>query len=408
MSQVMLLIQRKVEKMSPSPSTGRHIALVTTTINVPTALKGYVSHFTQSGLDDLTVIVIGDRKTPPQARLWLEEQEWGRVNKIYMGITEQQDWLRRFPKLDKFLPWNSVQRRNLAYLIAAERGADMIITVDDDNFATDDPFFAGHEHVGRTTNLNVVSSSSGWFDIGAMLRTDPPTQICPRGYLQSRRHETPQISLGQRRSRVVVNAGLWLGEPDVDAVTRLVTPVSVTGPSDSWPFPLALSKGTFCPFNSQNTAFAIDLLPCIYLIVMGGTWRGMKVGRWDDIWMSYFAKVVVDRMGDAVTFGRPWVRQDRNQHDILEDLAGEVPAMMLTERLMPVLERITLTETSYLEGYYELIDLLRSEFSDTSRHAAEDRDYWKSVLDGMSIWADTCRTIGSNMTSKREAYTADA
>jgi hypothetical protein len=379
--------------MSARSEKSVHTALVTTTINIPVALDSYVAHFKQDGPGELSVIVIGDKKTPAEACRWVESREWGGVSKTYFGVEEQEVWLKRFRSLAKSLPWNSVQRRNLAYLIAAERGADRIITVDDDNYATDDNFFEGHGNVGEVCDVDEVFSPSGWFDIGAMLCTEPAIHVPPRGYPASRRHQPCDAQLRRRRARVVVNAGLWLGEPDIDAVTRLVTPVSVTGPSDRWPMPLALAKKTFCPFNSQNTAFAVDLLPCIYLIVMGTAYRGMRVGRFDDIWMSYFTKVIVDHMGDAVTFGRPWVKQDRNVHDVLEDLAGEVPAMILTERLMPALERISLSETSYLGCYFELIDLLRLEFSDSRRHPAEDRRYWNEVLDGMAVWAETCRAL---------------
>jgi hypothetical protein len=42
-----------------------------------------------------------------------------------------------------------------------------------------------------------------------------------------------------------------------------------------------MANGTWCPFNSQNTALHRDLIPAYVLSPL--------IGRMDDIWARYFA-----------------------------------------------------------------------------------------------------------------------
>jgi hypothetical protein len=61
-------ISPRAARPSEAHAPGRRkIALVTTTINVPKCLTGYVENAARHGYaDDLTVIVVGDRKTPAE------------------------------------------------------------------------------------------------------------------------------------------------------------------------------------------------------------------------------------------------------------------------------------------------------------------------------------------------------
>jgi hypothetical protein len=62
---------------------------------------------------------------------------------------------------------------------------------------------------------------------------------------------------------VVVNAGLWLGDPDVDAVTRICNDINAEQYTREQSF--ALARGTWCPFNSQNTALWRGVIPAYCL-----------------------------------------------------------------------------------------------------------------------------------------------
>ena len=100
-------------------------ALVTTTIHVPRALELYLANFAAHGHKDVEVIVIGDKKTPPETGAYLQKLgDSSGYTVSYWDVERQRDWLRELPQLDQMLPYNSVQRRNLGYLQAALSGAD--------------------------------------------------------------------------------------------------------------------------------------------------------------------------------------------------------------------------------------------------------------------------------------------
>jgi hypothetical protein len=366
-------------------------ALVTTTIHVPRALDGYLANFKANGdADDVEVIVIGDRKTPAAAGQYLEElaQRTG-YPVSYWDARRQEAWLKDFPELDALLPWNSVQRRNIAYLLAAAGGAETIITIDDDNHVTDDDYLSGHAVVGQTVSLPTLSSPTGWFNSSYLLVTEPRKPLYHRGYPLCKRDPREQMAAGQARGRVVVNAGLWLETADADAMSHLDAPVRVVGYREGFDGRVAVAPGNHMVFNSQNTAFHRDTLPAMFLMPMGGKVGTLVVGRYDDIWMSMFVKVIADHLGDLVCVGRPLVRQLRNDHDLIQDALVEIPAQRISNALTKSLDRVALTGRDYASCYLELIAQLR-EALPRDGYSADEQTYMSGLYDGMETWVRIC------------------
>ena len=79
-------------------------------------------------------------------------------------------------------------------------------------------------------------------------------------------------------AKIGVVAGLWAGDPDIDAMTR----IAIRPAAYSWARlvdeGIAVSPAAYAPYNTQNTAFHAELIPLMYV------WVG--VGRYDDIWSS--------------------------------------------------------------------------------------------------------------------------
>src|ERR1039457_962260 len=59
-----------------------------------------------------------------------------------------------------------------------------------------------------------------------------------------------------------IQQGLANEDPDVDAIYRLLLPLPISFRTDRR---LALGRGTWCPFNSQNTAWFPAAYPLMYL-----------------------------------------------------------------------------------------------------------------------------------------------
>ena len=61
--------------------------------------------------------------------------------------------------------------------------------------------------------------------------------------------------------------GLWLGDPDIDAVTRLALPVRSLGLKSNQQ--VMLGKNCYMPINTQNTAVHRDAMPAFYFVLQG-------------------------------------------------------------------------------------------------------------------------------------------
>lgn len=372
------------------------LAIVITTINVPKIIDQYIANFEKYGHTGIEFIIVGDLKTPTEAETYTKGRNSKDFPCIYLGASEQEQILRRMPELAEFIPYNTVQRRNVGYLYAAERGAKTIIAIDDDNWPLGEYDFAGeHGIVGSTLELDTESSSNGWYNSCSQLISEPPRRFYHRGYPVSKRWLDETSPAGKCHGKVMVNIGLWLDDPDVDTITRMEEPFTVTSvrqPSRRF----AVAPGTLLPFNSQNTAFHRDILPLMYLITLPSgcePLRGNNNFRYDDIWMSFFAKKVIDHCGGLVCIGPPHVRQARNPHDYMLDLRKELLPMEMTNRLAELLPQIKLTETTYTAAYQELIEDLRIKTAYSSLFDIEERRLIKDMLRGMRLWLEALKII---------------
>lgn len=366
--------------------------VVVTTINIPYLLKDYADNFEKFGhKNKVGFIIIGDLKTPPEARKISDELNSRGFETIYMDVEDQKGWLKKFPELDKIIPYNSDNRRNIGFLLALEKGAEMILSIDDDNFVKpNEDWFAQHAIVGKIHELEMVESSNGWFNICTLLRTVPERIIYPRGYPYSKRWKHSEVKVTRSKNRVVLNLGLWEGEPDVDAVTRLNETVKVLSNSSR---KIVLAKGTNSPINTQNTAVHHDAILAYYYIPMGVTINGNNIDRYGDIWSGYFVKKVIDHMGDAVSVGGPIVIHNRNPHDLLQDLKQELAGMILTESLVSMVDSIQLTSKTYLDSYKELSEKLKETVQNKNELDEETKNYFYHITNSMKIWSDVCETL---------------
>ena len=116
--------------------------IVTTTINIPVLLLEYAQNARRYGHKSLDFVVVGDRKSPPGTADFCKSVP--HYPCVYLDIPAQQEYLRRFPELWTHLRFDSIQRRNIGMLLAYENGADVVITIDDDNFVTNQDFVGLH------------------------------------------------------------------------------------------------------------------------------------------------------------------------------------------------------------------------------------------------------------------------
>lgn len=289
------------------------ICLITTTIYVPEVLKLY-----RALGPDVKFIVAGDRKTPHHAARELINSLG---NATYLSDEDQADL---GTAVSEMIGWNKIMRRNLALLEAIKTDADIIITIDDDNIPIGNDYFIEFARLfSKPFNGLAVSTELGWFDVGKLI--EPP--VPHRGFPYSRRQRHILLNASAIvGARVGVASGLWYGDPDIDATTRISQGPNVYNLSGLLESGLIVRPGCFTTFNSQNTAFLRELAPLMMVLV--------GVGRYDDIWASYITQRVMMERDEVVHFGKPHVWQQRNQHNLWNNLKDEIYGMEHTDRFI--------------------------------------------------------------------------
>ena len=278
------------------------IALVVTTVKVPVALEYYRA--IGSGIP---FYVVGDDGAPDQQI----KAFCDRIDATYLTAADQRKLGYASSDL---MGWRDPARRSLGCLEAVKDGAEVVIVADDDNLPLDRFYFAEHAAALTGSFMGLtLEGHGGWADPWALLTP----RVRHRGFPHELWDPPRPLSLGYGCGlRPGVNAGMVLGDPDIDATERITSHPSVTGVSPVADAGVALNAGTFAPFNQQNIAFRRELLPVMCMLT--------PAGRPADIWCAYLAERVMRATRWCVRYGHPYVWQERNEHNLASDVALEV------------------------------------------------------------------------------------
>lgn len=273
-------------------------ALVITSIAPPTpVLRACAAGCRDHGMD---FILIGDRKSPADFRL---------EGCDYWCLDRQRE---SGLDLARLLPEGHYARKNLGYLIAMQRGAEVIIETDDDNLP-DAGFWTPRTPVRQGRPV----TGTGWFNPYPCFSDE---EIWPRGFPLEELHNPspPRAGTSTVNCHCPIQQGLADGDPDVDAVYRLTRGLA---PAFRQSEPVAVGTGVWSPFNSQNTTWFREAFPLLYL-------PSFCSFRMTDIWRSFVAQRICQANGWNILFHSPTVHQERNVHDLLRDFADEVPGYL--------------------------------------------------------------------------------
>lgn len=369
-------------------------AVVFTTINLPTVLESYKRNLDQYGNKaDVLFVIVGDQKSPKDTDEFCTKYQEQGLQIIYLGPEEQCALTHdeTFRNVVSMLPWNSDVRRNIGYLYAARLGADIIISIDDDNFAIDDePFIGSHAIVNTKPVDAMVHSANGWFNVCKLLDTNRHEDIYPRGYPVSKmRNDSWEYDALNDRT-VVANSGLWTHAPDVDAMTNLVLlPVSQGRALPTRH--VILAPGQRCPLNSQNTSFARRALPAFFFWPQKFMYNGMQVDRYGDIWMGFVMHRAAQAMGEAVSYGSPLVAHVRNSHNYLRDLQAEIGGMAMNENIA---EWICGTSTDDCDTYSQACaEIMEQVCTAGATTYPECAPYFGRLRQQSDWWLEACARV---------------
>ena len=260
------------------------IYIATTTINPPTkALKLFAKN------KNCKLIVALDKKS----------KGFNLKNSVVLSTKYQE---KKWPKLSKLIGWNCIQRRNFAILEAYKRGAEIIALIDDDNIPYKNWF--KNIYVDKKINCKEILTNKKIFDpVGYTNHSNLWHRGLPLELVNNRKYKIGKKNL----IRPDIQANFWNGDPDIDAVCRMIFKPECNFKKSLFPF---FSK-KISPFNSQNTLISRKVVRDYFLFP--------HIGRMDDIWASFY----VTSKNYKVIYNEPTVYQQRNVHNLIKDFKDE-------------------------------------------------------------------------------------
>jgi hypothetical protein len=317
-------------------------------IVIPTTRNLNFLGFWGDAFKDCHLLIVEDHPkkkiNPPEAQyLSVDHYSWKDIHDDF----GPEEWIfsRRNAGIRCYGFWKAYQKK-----------ADVIITIDDDCYPTEDNFIKKH-----LRNLSARAPES-WF------ATFPdPKHMFTRGFPYRIRNQ----------KKVIVSHGLWSNKIDLDGKNQLLYPDINIPPYP--PIRQFIPPGMYFPMCSMNLAFIRDATPLMYFPLMGFDKEGIYWGydRFDDIWAGIFVKKITDHLCYAIVNGSPFV-EHRKASDALKNKLREAQGIKINEYLWRAADNVNLTKTTPTECYKELAQKI--EFPKEA--------YFVKLKQAMTIWAE--------------------
>ncbi len=273
----------------------KKVTLVLTTINSYNKVRKIDN---LANKNSVNFIVIGDKKSPKNFKL---------VYGDYFDVKKQG-------KLDfniiKKCPYHSYSRKNIGYLKAIKLKSTFIIETDDDNEIKENFFKNITLHHSAKNIL-----TNGWINIYNAFLKNKNIKIWPRGLPFENISKDFVISKNKVKKYFYVQQGICNGDPDVDAIFRLISKKKNFIFKKNLKF--SINPRTYVPINSQNTLWYYKAFPLLYL----PSYCSMRA---TDIWRGLIAKIILANDRKNILFKSSDVFQKRNVHNLVSDLKDEM------------------------------------------------------------------------------------
>ncbi len=329
----------------------KQAAIVITSIASPTkAVEGYAD------LDSVKTIVVGDTKTPG---------DWRLDDVIYLSVEDQ---LKKYEAFGSSLPVCHYSRKNIGYLEAINLGFQVIVDTDDDNLPLDNWYMPE-----RDGTFSCSPQDQGFINVYSYF-TDQ--HIWPRGLpldcVRSQQALDFKQALNVKNASVPVWQGLANGDPDVDAIYRLVINSPCTFENRK---PIVLDRGTISPYNSQNTISYKEAFPLLYL-------PSHVSFRFTDILRGLIGQVILWDHDYRLGFFEATVFQERNVHDFVKDFEDEVPVYLNARKVIDVAQNAIVSGES-----------MQQQLSDIYRALVKEKIVGPAETELVDLWLDELQKL---------------
>lgn len=358
-------------------------AFITTTINKPIFLEDYLKNFNSQKKFYVEFFVIGDRKTPKNVFNYISKLQKKFKYKInYFDYKKTQQFLKKNRSILKIFPKDNAVRKYIGNILAHQKGFDVIMMIDDDNFLYDKNYlnFASTAYSDNNIKINSIKSNTNWFNIYKSLKEKNNLKFYPRGFPWSKRYKSEKISVRQKSLKTCFINGLVLEDPDIDAITRLYNPIKVIKfNSKKFGQQFSLEPGTWSSFNNQNSIIPSDVVPLHF--------TPPSAGRNSDIWASFFMCKIAECLNERIVFGSPLVTQLRNKHDLWDDLNLEFQNNYLTDYFVNLLKSLKInSKNKKLIAKIICDKSIKKLKLDKRKLKMNDYNYIKNFFEEYLIW----------------------
>ncbi len=306
-------------------------SLVITTINRP---NKNIKHFEENcAKKKWSFVVIGDKKTPQNFKL-----KYGN----YYSLKDQKKLNFKFANKCSL---NNYARKNIGYLASIKNNADIIIETDDDNY----PYKNFFNEKKKNHDANIIKTKNNWINIYNLFCKKK--MVCwPRGIPLDKIHGK-KIKLGNKKKLdFLLQQGVCEGNPDVDAIFRLINKkINIKFKNN---FKVNVNK-SLVTLNSQNTIWFKEIFPLLYLPVT-------CTMRCTDIWRGLIVQRILQNDNKNILYFGTTMRQNRNNHSLINDFKQEVPMYLLNYKINQILFKLKLSKgkNNYLKNLNICYDAL--------------------------------------------------
>ena len=325
--------------------------IIITSIQKPTeAVKKFAEY------SDYSLILVGDKKSPKDFPITrnISFISCDRQEELGYGITQ-------------ILPWNHYCRKMIGYLYAIKNGAEIIYDTDDDNIPKNN--WSMYKFQGE---YNTLKEDLGFVNIYNYFSDQ---HIWPRGFPLDKLDK--KVDWDNNLKMEYANIRIWQGladsDPDVDAIYRLTLNRECFFNNKE---PIILSKGTICPFNSQNTFIRKELFALLYL-------PSTVTFRFTDILRGLIAQPIMWAQGYQLGFTKATVLQERNIHDYLKDFESEIPCYLLAQRIIDLVNPVVSSRNTIEDNLLIAYEVL------TINNIVKPQE-----LDTLFCWLEDIKTTG--------------
>jgi hypothetical protein len=255
-----------------------------------------------------------------------------RPNMTVVRYKDQRDYLGEY---DDLVVKKSPSCKSFGLIYAYREGYRRVIGLDDDCDTRTCPDFMTHaDLVGKTIEVDCVSSANGWFNPCSLLVNG---RMYSRGYPYELRGVDENYVREKCSGRVVFNAGLWTGTPDINGIDKLNREV----PEDNMlkESSIGLARGTVFPLSIMNYQILAECIPAFYQPPDFRMPDDFQIRRHDDVWSGLILKLLADIRGDVVTLGQPLVRHSK-RGDTHKEILSEHFSNLIHQDFIRTVERV--------------------------------------------------------------------